>query len=249
MSEQVESTHAAYEAGASLAHLHVRNDDGSTTSDPARFLLLKEGLEKHCPGMILQFSTGGRSGVGAERGMMLQHRPDMASLSTGSCNFPTRVYDNSPELIDDLAQKMLDYDIKPEIEIFDLAMLYNAVDMSNSGRIKGPLHVQFVLNVKHALPARKEILEFELSQLKQLAPDATWTAAGIGRYQIEVNRWALELGGHCRTGLEDNIRMDRNTLAPSNAALVTRTAELCAEYGRRPATCAEAREILSLRAA
>lgn len=249
LAEQIESTQAAFEAGASLAHLHVRNDDGTTSSDPERFAALQQGLRQHCPGMILQFSTGGRSGVGAERGLMLRHRPDMASLSTGSCNFPTRVYDNSPDLIDDLAQKMLDYDIKPEIEIFDLAMLYNAIQMSEAGRIKGKLHVQFVLNVKNALPARRDILEFELGQLKQLAPDASWTAAGIGRYQIEVNRWALELGGHCRTGLEDNIRLDRNTLAPSNAALVARTAELCAEYGRRPASCTEARQILGLRAA
>ena len=246
IAEQIESTHAAFEAGASLAHLHVRNDDQSTTSDPGRFLALKEGLEKHCPGMILQFSTGGRSGVGAERGLMLRHRPDMASLSTGSCNFPTRVYDNSPELIDDLAQKMRDYNIKPEIEIFDLAMLYNALDMAGDGRITGPLHVQFVLGVKNALPARREILEFEVAQLRSLAPDATWAAAGIGRFQLEVNRWVLEMGGHCRTGLEDNIRMDRSTLAPSNAALVKRVVDLCPEYDRRPATTDEARRILSL---
>ncbi len=246
ISEQVESTHEAFEAGASLAHLHVRNDDQSATSDPERFLALKEGLEKHCPGLILQFSTGGRSGVGAERGAMLHHRPDMASLSTGSCNFPTRVYDNSPDLIADLAAKMRQYKIKPEIEIFDLAMLYNAVDMSERGEIKGPLHVQFVLNVKNALPARREILEFEVAQLAKLAPDATWTAAGIGRFQVIVNRWALELGGHCRTGLEDNVRMDRTTLAPSNAALVKTVVDLCPEYDRHPASPAEARALLGL---
>ncbi len=247
LSEQVESTHEAFEAGASLAHLHVRNDDQSTTSDPERFLALKEGLEKHCPGLILQFSTGGRSGVGAERGAMLHHRPDMASLSTGSCNFPTRVYDNSPDLIAGLARKMLKYGIKPEIEIFDLAMLYNAVDMAARGEIAGRLHVQFVLNVKNALPARREILEFEVEQLSRLAPDATWTAAGIGRYQIVVNRWALEMGGHCRTGLEDNVRMDKTTLAPSNAALVKTVVDLCPEYGRHPAAPAEARELLGLK--
>ncbi len=246
IAEQISSTHEAFEAGAVLAHLHVRNDDQSTTSDPGRFLELKEGLEKHCPGMILQFSTGGRSGVGAERGLMLHHCPDMASLSTGSCNFPSRVYDNSPDLIDDLAQKMRDYNIKPEIEVFDLAMLYNAVNMANDGRINPPLHVQFVLGVKNALPARREILEFQVAQLRTLAPDASWTAAGIGRFQIEVNRWALEMGGHCRTGLEDNIRMNKSTLAPSNAALVKRVVDLCPEYDRRPASCDEARRILSL---
>ena len=249
IAEQIESTQEAFEAGASLAHLHVRNDDQSTSSDPDRFLALREGLEKHCPGMILQFSTGGRSGVGDERGGMLQHRPDMASLSTGSCNFPTRVYENPPDLIADLAAGMLRYDIKPEIEIFDLAMLYNAVDMSERGEIAGPLHVQFVLNVKNALPARREILEFEVEQLRKLAPDATWTAAGIGRTQIIVNRWALEMGGHCRTGLEDNVRMDKTTLAPSNAALVKTVVELCPEYDRHPASPEEARQILGLKPA
>lgn len=247
VAEQIESTHAAFEAGASLAHVHVRNDDGSPTSDPDRFLALKEGLNKHCPGMIVQFSTGGRSGHGVEeRGGMLPHRPDMASLTTGSCNFPTRVYDNPPELVHALAEKMREYGIKPEIEVFDMAMLYNAIDMSEAGLIEKPLHVQFVLSVKNALPARRDLLEFQVDQLRKNAPDATWVAAGIGRYQLEVNKWTLELGGHCRTGLEDNVRMDRETLAPSNAALVERVAALCAEYGRHPASPAEAREILSL---
>lgn len=247
--EQIESTHEAFEAGASLAHVHVRNDDQTTTSDPDKFLALKEGLNKHCPGMIVQFSTGGRSGHGvAERGGMLQHRPEMASLTTGSCNFPARVYENSPELVQALAERMLEFDIKPEIEVFDLAMLYNAIDMSEAGLIKKPLHVQFVMNVKNALPARRDILEFQLSQLKKYAPDATWVAAGIGRHQLEVNKWTLELGGHCRTGLEDNVRMDKETLAPSNAALVARVAALCAEYDRHPASPAEAREILKLAA-
>ena len=103
VAEQVESTQEAFEAGATLAHCHVRNDDGSTTSDPEKFARLLEGLRKHCPGMIVQFSTGGRSGKGAERGGMIALKPDMASLATGSCNFPTRVYDNSPEIIDSLA--------------------------------------------------------------------------------------------------------------------------------------------------
>ncbi|MGI9407357.1 MAG: 3-keto-5-aminohexanoate cleavage protein [Hyphomicrobiaceae bacterium] len=244
--EQVESTHAAFEAGATIAHVHVRNDDGTTTSDPEKFGLLKEGLNKHCPGMIVQFSTGGRSGHGAERGGMLHHGPEMASLSTGSCNFPLRVYENPPELIDSLAAQMREHNVKPEVEAFDLAMLYNALDMINDGRIVGPLHIQFVLNVKHALPARREILEFEVAELSRHAPDATWTAAGIGRFQLEVNRWALEMGGHCRTGLEDNVRMDKQTLAPSNAALVERLAGMCGEYGRHPASVAEARSLLSL---
>jgi 3-keto-5-aminohexanoate cleavage enzyme len=246
IAEQIESTHEAFEAGATLVHCHVRNDDQTPSSDPEKFAHLMEGVRRHCPGMIVQLSTGGRSGTGRERGGMIPLRPDMASLSTGSCNFPTRVYENAPELVDWLAAEMLRYGVKPEIEAFDLSMVFKAAEMEREGRIKGPLHVQFVMGVKNAMPVDREVLEFYVRTLKRLAPDATWTGAGIGRDQVTLNRWSLELGGHCRTGLEDNVRLDRDTLAPSNAALVRRVVELCAEYGRRPATVAEARALLSL---
>ena len=249
VSEQIDSTQAAFEAGASLAHCHVRDDAGRPTSDPERFGRLLEGLRRHCPGMIVQFSTGGRSGNGRERGGMLSLRPDMASLSTGSCNFPLRVYENSPELIDWLAGEMLKYAIKPEIEAFDLSMIFSAVAMQQTGKIKGPLHVQFVMGVKNAMPVDRLAFEFYVATLNRLAPDATWTGAGIGKDQITVNRWSLELGGHCRTGLEDNVRWDKATLAPSNAALVKRVVDLCAEFGRHPAMPGEARGLLGLPAA
>lgn len=246
IAEQIESTQAAFEAGATLAHCHVRADDGTPSSDPERFGRLLEGLRKHCPGMIVQFSTGGRSGAGRERGGMIPLRPDMASLSTGSCNFPTRVYENSPELVDWLAAEMKAHGVKPEIEAFDLSMIFKAAEMGAAGAIEGPLHVQFVMGVKNAMPVDRAVLEFYIATLKRLAPDATWTGAGIGRDQITLNRWSLELGGHCRTGLEDNVRLDRDTLAPSNAALVERIVALCPEYGRRPATAEEARSLLKL---
>lgn len=246
IAEQVESTHESFEAGATLVHAHVRNDDGTPSSDPERFARLLEGLRRHCPGMIVQFSTGGRSGAGRERGGMIPLKPDMASLSTGSCNFPTRVYENSPELIDWLAAEMLSHAVKPEIEAFDLSMIFKAAGMEKAGAIAGPLHVQFVMGVKNAMPVDRASLEFYIATLKRLAPDATWTGAGIGRDQITLNRWSLELGGHCRTGLEDNVRLDRETLAPSNAALVKRVATLCPEYGRHPASVAEARALLGL---
>ncbi|MEO8466085.1 MAG: 3-keto-5-aminohexanoate cleavage protein [Gammaproteobacteria bacterium] len=247
--EQIESTHAAYEAGAALVHLHVRNDDGTTTSNAEKFGQFLEGIRKHCPDIIVQFSTGGRSGVGAERGGMLHHRPDMASLSTGSVNFKTMIYENHPKLIVDLATRMLEHDVKPEIEIFDLAMLYNAAKLVEEGLLKSPVHVQFVLGVPNALPADRQVLEFELTQLKRVLPDATWTAAGVGRFQLLVNEWTLELGGHCRTGLEDNVRFDKSRLATSNAELVARVAGLCGRYCRKVATPAEARRLLGLRAA
>jgi uncharacterized protein (DUF849 family) len=246
ISEQIESTQEAFEAGATLAHCHVRTDEGAPTSDPERFGRLLEGLRKHCPGIIVQLSTGGRSGAGRERGGMIPLKPEMCSLSTGSCNFPTRVYENSPDLVDWLAAQMLEHGVKPEIEAFDLSMVFKAVEMEVAGAIRGPLHVQFVMGVKNAMPVDRPSLEFYITTLKRLAPDATWTGAGIGRDQITLNRWSLELGGHCRTGLEDNVRLDRDTLAPSNAALVRRIVDLCPEYGRRPATVTEARGLLGL---
>jgi uncharacterized protein (DUF849 family) len=173
--EQIDSTQEAFEAGATLAHCHVRNDDGTPTSSPERFARLMEGLRKHCPGIIIQLSTGGRSGTGRERGGMIALKPDMASLSTGSCNFPTRVYENSPELIDWLASELLEHGVKPEIEAFDLSMIFKAVEMEKAGQIKGPLHVQFVMGVKNAMPVDREVFEFYIKTLKRLAPAATWT--------------------------------------------------------------------------
>jgi len=246
IAEQIESTHAAYEAGASIAHCHVRNRDGSPTSDPDRFALLMEGIRAHCPDMIVQFSTGGRSGAGVERGGMLPLRPDMTSLTVGSNNFPTRVYENPPDLVDWLADEMLKYGIKPEIEAFDLSHIFQAVKMAQDGRLKSPLYVQFVMGVKNAMPVDKEVFDFYIQTLKRLAPDAQWCGAGVGAGQIKINEWSIAAGGHTRTGLEDNIRLDRNTLAPSNAALVARAAKLCAKYDRPVATPQQARAILGL---
>lgn len=244
--EQIESAHKAFEAGATIAHIHARNPDQSPSSNPNFFKDVQTGLQKHCPGMIVQFSTGGRGREMSERGSMLHHKPEMASLSTGSVNFPTIVYQNPPELIDHLAREMQAHNIKPEIEIFDFHMLYNAQKLAELGLIKPNAHVQFVFGIKNALPAKRKLLEFYISELREILPNATWTAAGIGKTQIEVNKWCLELGGHCRTGLEDNIRIDAKTLAPSNAALVARIADLCGEYGKHPASTVEARSILGL---
>ena len=244
--EQIESAHAAFEAGATLIHLHVRNDDGSATSSPERFAVVLEGLRRHCPGIIVQFSTGGRSGAGRERGAHLELKPDMASLATGSVNFPTRVYDNSPDLVDWLAGEMRTYGIKPEVEAFDLSMIFQAAPMEADGRIQGPLHVQFVMGIRNAMPVDERVFDFYVETLQRLSPKATFTGAGIGRDALTVARWALAAGGHVRTGMEDNVRLDRHTLAPSNAALVQQVVALMPEYGRRPASVTEARVLLSL---
>ncbi|UWR33085.1 3-keto-5-aminohexanoate cleavage protein [Sulfitobacter sp. W027] len=249
ISEQVESTHEAYEAGAGICHAHVRNDDETPSSDPEKFARLMEGVKAHCPGMIIQFSTGGRSGAGRERGGMLSLKPDMASLSVGSNNFPTRVYENPPELVDWLASEMKAHEVKPEIEAFDLSHIHKAAEMNRDGRIPGQLYVQFVMGVKNAMPVDRETFDFYIQTLNRLAPDAQWCAAGIGPNQIVLNEWAIAAGGHTRAGLEDNVRLDRDRLAPSNAALIQRAADLCAKYDRPVATPAQAREILGLRPA
>lgn len=245
--EQIESTHAAYEAGASLVHIHVRDAAGKPSSDPERFRQVQEGIRRHCPDMIVQFSTGGRGRDPKERGSALAHRPDMASLATGSVNFATIIYENPPQLVDELATAMRDLGIKPEVEIFDLAMLYNARSLIDRGLLEAPAHVQFVLGIPNALPAREKTLDFLVEELAEILPGATWTAAGIGRHQFTVAEWALSRGGHARTGLEDNIYLSKGVLAASNAALVEKTAGLCARYGRRPATPAEARRLLGLK--
>jgi 3-keto-5-aminohexanoate cleavage enzyme len=247
--EQVESTHAAFEAGASLVHIHVRNPDESSSSDPALFAQVQEGVKRHCPGMIVQFSTGGRGRDPSSRGSSLALRPDMASLSTGSVNFPTIVYENPTSLVEQLATGMRDNTVLPEIEIFDLSHLHAARRLVEAGLMHDRPHVQFVMGVKNAMPAEEHLLDLLLGELRRVLPNATWTAAGIGRTQSVVMEWALARGADgVRTGLEDNIRINRNRLAASNAELVGLAAEAVRRQGRQVATAAEARALLGLRA-
>lgn len=247
VAEQIESTHQAFEAGATLCHIHVRNDDESPSSDPDKFAAVQEGLRRHCPGMIVQFSTGGRGRDPAARGLSLRHRPDMASLSTGSVNFPTIVYENSASLVTDLAGQMKQYGVRPEIEIFDLSHLHGAKRLVQAGLIDARPHVQFVMGVQNAMPAEEHLLDILLAETRRILPEATWTAAGIGRNQAIVMDWALARGADAvRTGLEDNIRVTKDRLAAGNAELVGLAAEAVARHGRRVATPAEARAALGL---
>ena len=247
VAEQIESTHQAFEAGATLAHIHVRNDDESPSSDPDKFAAVQEGLRKHCPGMIVQFSTGGRGRDPAARGLSLQQRPDMASLSTGSVNFPTIVYENAASLVTELATQMQRNGVRPEIEIFDLSHLHGAKRLIEAGLMDERPHVQFVMGVKNAMPAEEHLLDILLAECRRTLPRATWTAAGIGRNQATVMEWALARGADAvRTGLEDNIRVTKDRLAASNAELVSLAAEAVTRHGRRVATPAEARAALGL---
>jgi 3-keto-5-aminohexanoate cleavage enzyme len=245
--EQVESTHAAFEAGATLVHIHVRNADETASSDPELFRQVQEGVRRHCPGMIVQFSTGGRGRDPSARGNALELRPDMASLSTGSVNFPSIVYENSASLVSDLATRMQANRVRPEIELFDLSHIHGARRLIDAGLMDESPHVQVVMGVKNALPADEHLLDLMLGEIRRVLPHATWTAAGIGVNQARVMEWALARGADgVRTGLEDNIRLGRDRLAGSNAELVALAAEAVARHGRRPATPAEARHALRL---
>lgn len=246
LQEQIESTQSAFEAGATIAHCHVRNQDQTPSSDPEKFSALLKGLKEHCPGMVIQFSTGGRSGAGTERGRMLPLAPDMASLSVGSNNFPTRVYENPPDLVNWLASEMKRYRVTPEVEAFDLSHILTAIRMHGQNELYGKLYVQFVMGVKNAMPADKEVFDLYVKIMNERAPKAEWCAAGIGANQIIVNEWAIAAGGHTRSGLEDNVRLDKNTLAPSNAALIQRASEICEKYERPVATWRQTREMLNL---
>ncbi len=139
--------------------------------------------------------------------------------------------------------------MKPEIEAFDASHIFQAVKMQAEGKLKGPLHIQFVMGVKNAMPVDKQVFDFYVETVKRIAPDCTWCGAGIAQGQIMLNEWSIAAGGHTRTGLEDNLRLDKGVLAPSNAALVKMAAELCEKYERPVATWQQAREILGLRKA
>lgn len=249
VNEQVESTQAAFEAGASLVHVHVRNDDESSSSDPERFAAVQDGIRKYCPGMIVQFSTGGRGRDPDQRSSALHLRPDMASLSTGSVNFPTIIYENHTRLVEKLALTMGEFGVRPEIEIFDLSHIHAARRLADKGLIDERPHVQFVLGIQNALPAEERILDILLAETRRLLPEATWCAAGIGRFQEPVMEWALSRTADAvRTGMEDNIRVEKDRLAASNAELVERAVMAVERHGRWAASPEEARRLLGLAA-
>lgn len=196
--------------------------------------------------IIRQVSTGARGGSASSadwRGQMLDLNVEMASLSTGSSNFPTSVNANSPDLIQALAEKMNDHNIKPEIEVFDGAMLHNALYLKKKGILKGPLHFNLVMNVPGSLPGTPKNLMYLVDNLPD---DATWTVSGIGKSHVQMATMAIAMGGHVRTGIEDVVFFENKTPA-SNEALVERIVRIAKATGREIATPDEAREILSLR--
>ena len=242
--EIIETGMKCEDAGASIIHIHARNPvDESPSTDYHIFEEIFDGLVNRT-NLIIQISTGGRAGATYEqRCERLKLRPEMASLTTGSVNFPNAVYANSPELIESLARDMFLYAIKPEMEIFDVSMVRNAVELQMKGLADPPLHFNFVMGLKGAIPATIE----NLVHLKNSIPTkATWSAAGIGPAQLSVGTHSILMGGHVRVGLEDNIYYRKGELA-SNDRLVERVVRISHELGRDVADSGEARRILNLR--
>ena len=231
-------------AGASIIHVHARNlTDESASTDYDLFESIYNGLKSET-NLIIQISTGGRAGMAYEdRKERLNLKPDMASLTTGSVNFPNRVYANSPELIRNLARDMQVNGVKPEMEIFDVSMINNALALIEEGLVASPLHFDFVMGLKGAIPATIENL---VHMARSIPADSTWSVAGIGAAQLPMNIHAILMGGHSRVGLEDCIYYRRGELA-TNEGLVNRIVNLSQELGREIASPDEAREILKLR--
>ncbi|NLX61183.1 MAG: 3-keto-5-aminohexanoate cleavage protein, partial [Tissierellia bacterium] len=235
---------AAYKAGASIIHLHVREDDGTPTQDKERFRVCIEEIKKRCPDIIIQPSTGGAVGMtDDERLQPTELNPEMATLSCGSVNFGgDEVFLNTESSIINFAKRMKERGIKPELEIFDKGMIDTALKLVKKGLVDKPLHFDFVLGVQMAATAR------DLVFLVDSIPEgSTWSVAGIGRYEMPMAAIAIAMGGHVRVGFEDNIYLSKGVLAKSNGELVEKVVKIAKELGREIATPDEAREILGLK--
>lgn len=243
--EIVADIKACAEAGASVAHIHVRDKDGKPTSERELFAQILDGLDKENVDIIRQLSTGARGGENtiAWRGQMLDlPQAQMASLATGSSNFPASVNANSPDLVIALAKKMKENKVKPEIEAFDVAMISNAVRLAKKGVLESPLHFNMVMNVPGSIEGTPKNLMFMVDSIPE---DATWTVSAIGSKQMNLIPLAIAMGGNVRTGLEDVVEFPKGHKA-SNVELVKRCVAIAKAMGREVATPAEAAEIMNL---
>ena len=241
--EIISAAVACYEAGASIIHIHVRDPEGNATQDAGLFREVVEGIRARCD-VITQVSTGGAVRMSAdERLQSIECGPDMATLTTGTVNFGDSVFRNERGLVETFARRLRERGIVPELEIFDVGMLDEAMRLRDLGLISDPLHFDFVMGVPGGLGPDPAHL---LHMVRSLPPGSTWSVAGIGRHQLLLGTIALAMGGNVRVGFEDNIYYRKGQLASSNAQLVSRIARLAQELERPVATPAQAREILRL---
>lgn len=234
---------SAYKAGASLIHLHVREDDGTPTQDKARFKACIDEIKKRCPDVIIQPSTGGAVGMtDLERLQPTELSPEMATLDCGTCNFGgDEIFINTENTIKNFGKLMIERGVKPEIEVFDKGMIDYAIKYAKQGFIKEPMHFDFVMGVQIAATARD--LAFMVDSIPQ---GSTWTVAGVGRHQFPMAALGIVMGGHVRVGFEDNVYLEKGVLAKSNGELVEKVVKMANILGREIANPAEARKILGL---
>ncbi|MDO5016382.1 MAG: 3-keto-5-aminohexanoate cleavage protein [Eubacteriales bacterium] len=241
----VREAKSAYDAGAALIHLHVRDDDGTPTQSKERFAEIIPAIAEACPGVIIQPSTGGATGMSAaERLQPVELDPEMATLDCGTLNFGgDEIFVNTENMMIEFAEKMKARGIKPELECFEKGHVDLALRLYKQGYLVGPLHFNFVLGVNGGMTATPRDLLFLAESIPE---DATFTVSGVGRHQLPMTTMAILLGGHVRVGFEDNIMYDRGILAKSNGELVARAARIIRELNYEVATPDEARAILSL---
>jgi 3-keto-5-aminohexanoate cleavage enzyme len=232
------------EAGAAVIHLHVRNPDGSNTQSAERFAEVIAAVRAKCD-CVIQPSTGGAVGMSIdERSGPLACKPEMATLNCGTINFGDDVFVNSRPEIRGLAAKIRASGAIPELECYEVGHVEEALSLAAEGVLGKPLHFQFVLGVKGAIPAREDVVQY----LRTLVPaEATWAVAATGRMQQPMTELAMRLGGHARVGLEDNIYLSKGVLSQGSAPLVARAAAYARSIGRTPVEPKRARELLGIR--
>lgn len=244
--EIAEDVYQCYKAGAAIAHLHMRDDEGQGTMDKERFEKTVQLIREKCD-IVLNLTTSGDLNATDEtrQAHLKSIKPELASYDCGSMNWMHQtVFLNTPSFLEELGHTMQAYNVKPEIEIFDGGMVYNSLYYLKKGVLKGPLHYQFVLGAAGGMAATIENLVF----LKSLIPEgSTWSALGIGKGHVPIMLAAIAMGGHIRVGMEDNVMFNKGELAESNAQFVTRAANIIRESGNEVATPQEAREILGLK--
>jgi len=243
--ECVREAKSAYEAGASIIHLHVRYNDGTPTQDKKRFEEIINAIKTACPDVIIQPSTGGAVGMSNdERLQPTELKPEMATLDCGTLNFGgDDVFMNTENTIKYFGERMINLGIKPELEVFDKSMIDMALRLNKNGYIKNPMHFDFVMGVNGGISG--EIRDFTFMR-GSIPSDATYTVAGVGRYEFPLAMLAILDGGHVRVGFEDNVYLSKGVLAKSNGELVEKVVSLAKEFGREIATPADARRILSI---
>ncbi|MEC5423371.1 3-keto-5-aminohexanoate cleavage protein [Virgibacillus sp. C22-A2] len=241
--EIAEEVYEAWKAGASIAHIHVRDDDGKPSMDYEKFSETVKLIKEKCDIIINLTSSGGLNLKEEDRLKVCELEPEFASLDAGSVNFGPSVFVNSPDFLAKLSKYMLKYNVKPEIEVFETGMINNAMMLAKKQLINPPFHFQFVLGVPGGMPANPKNL---LHLVESIPEGSTWSSIGIGKYQLQMNTLAIAMGGHVRVGMEDNVYYKPHELATSNAQFVKRMVRISEEYGREVATPDEARKILGL---